>query len=136
MATNLQTESGQGAGELVKGIIHDAQELISQQFTLLKHEVRQDFRNLREGVAFLIMAGGILLVAAVLLGLMLVHLVHEVLAPSWPMWADYGLVGGLFAAVGAGLAVLGRQKLSTKNVLPEETAKGLTENLEWTTKAS
>lgn len=135
MATNLQTESGQGAGELVKGIIHDAQELIGQQFTLLKHEIRQDFRNLREGIAFLILAAGSLLVAAVLLGLMLVHLVHY-LAPSWPEWVGYGLVGGAFAAGGVGLAALGRQKLSTKNVLPEETAKALTENLEWTTKAS
>jgi len=135
MATNLQTESGQGVGELVKGILDDAQELISQQFTLLKHEVRQDFRNLREGMAFLLLASGILLVAAVLLGLMLVHLVHY-LAPSWPEWVNYGLVGGGFAAVGAGLALLGRQKLSTKNVLPEETAKALTENLEWKTKPS
>jgi len=135
MATNLHTESGQGVGELVKGIINDAQELISQQFTLLKHEIRQDFRNLREGVAFLAVATGILLVAAVLLGLMLVHLVHY-LAPSWPEWVCYGLVGGGFAAVGAGLAALGRQKLSTKNVLPEESAKALTENLEWKTKPS
>jgi len=133
MATNLQTESGQGVGELVKGIMNDAQELISQQFTLLKHEVRQDFRNLREGAAYLALATGILLVAAVLLGLMLVHLV-QYQWPSWPLWVSYGLVGGAFAAVGAGLAALGRQKLSSKNVLPEETAKALTENLEWKTK--
>jgi len=133
MATNLHSESGQGVGELVSGIIHDAQELMSQQFTLFKTEVRQDIRNLREGMGFLAMASGVLLVAAVLLGLMLVHLVHD-LAPTWPEWVHYGLVGGAFAAVGAGLAFLGREKLRTRNVLPEESAKALTENLEWKTK--
>jgi hypothetical protein len=135
MATNLQTDTRQGVGELVTGIIQDAQTLISQQFTLFKHEVRQDFRNLREAMVFLALAAGILLVAAVLLGLMLVHLVSY-LAPSWPMWVCFALVGGAFAALGGVIYALGREKLRTSNVLPEETAKGLTENLEWKTKPS
>ena len=134
MATNLH-ESGQGVGDLVTGIIQDAQALISQQFTLFKHEVRQDFRNLREGMIFLALAYGFLIVAAVLLGFMLVHLVST-LAPSWPMWASFALAGGVFAALGGVLAALGREKLRTKNVLPEESAKAITENLEWKTKPS
>jgi hypothetical protein len=134
MATNLH-ESGQGVGELVSGIIQDAQALVSQQFTLFKHEVRQDFRNLREAMVFLAVASGVLLVAAVLLGFMLVHLV-KYLAPSWEMWVCFALVGGAFAAVGGVFAALGREKLRTKNVLPEESAKALTENLEWKTKPS
>jgi len=133
MATNLHTEPGQGVGELVSGIIQDAQTLITQQFTLLKHEVRQDFRNLREGLIVLSVAIGVLLVAFVLLGFMLVHLVSY-LAPAWPLWVCFALVGGIFAVLGGGLLVLGRQKLRTKNVLPEESAKALTENLEWKTK--
>jgi len=134
MATNLQ-ESGQGVGELVSGIIQDAQALVSQQFTLFKHEVRQDFRNLREAMVFLAVASGVLLVAGVLLGFMLVELVHY-LAPSWPMWVCFALVGGACAALGGVFAALGREKLRTKNVLPEESAKALTENLEWKTKPS
>jgi hypothetical protein len=133
MATNLHTEPRQGVGELVTGIIQDAQALITQQFTLLKHEVRQDFRNLREGLIVLSVAIGVLLVAFVLLGFMLVHLVSY-LAPAWPLWVCFALVGGIFAVLGGGLLVLGRQKLRTKNVLPEESAKALTENLEWKTK--
>jgi len=134
MATNLQ-ESGQGVGELVSGIIQDAQELVKQQFTLFKHEVRQDFRNVREALTFLAVASGVLLVAGVLLGFMLVYLI-KYLAPSWEMWVCFALVGGAFAAVGGVLAALGREKLRTKNVLPEESAKALTENLEWKTKPS
>jgi hypothetical protein len=133
MATNLHTEPGQGVGELVSGIIQDAQTLITQQFTLLKQEVRQDFRNLREGLIFLAAGTCVLLVAFVLLGFMLVHLVSY-LAPSWQLWVCFALVGGLFAALGGSLALLGREKLRTRNVLPEESAKALTENLEWKTK--
>ena len=132
MATNLQTETGQGVGELVAGIIQDAQTLISQQFTLFKSEIRQDFRNLREALIFLAVATAILLVAAVLLGLMLVHLVSDL--TSWPLWVCLALVGGGFAALGGVFAALGREKLRTTNVLPEESAKALTENLEWKTK--
>jgi hypothetical protein len=135
MAANLQTETGQSVGELVMGIIHDAQALISQQLTLFKQEVRQDFRNLLEAMVFLALASGILFVAALLLALMLVHLVHY-LAPSWPEWVCYALGGGGFAAVGGGFAALGREKLRAKNVLPEQSAKALTENLEWKTKPS
>jgi len=134
MTTNLH-ESGQGVGDLVTGIIKDAQALISQQFTLFKHEVRQDFRNLREGMVYLALAYGLLIVAAVLLGFMLVHLVSN-LAPSWPMWVCFALAGGVFAALGGVCAALGREKLRTKNVLPEESAKAITENLEWKTKPS
>jgi len=133
MTTNLHTESEQGVGELVSGIIQDAQKLITQQFTLFKHEIRQDFRNLREGMIILAVASGVLLVAFMLLGLTLAHLISY-LAPSWPLWVCFALVGGVFAVLGSGLLALGRQKLGTKNVLPEESAKALTENLEWKTK--
>jgi len=134
MATNLQTETGQGVGELVSGILQDAQVLIGQQLTLFKHEVRQDFRNLREGMIVLAIASATLLVAFVLLGFMLVYLLNQL--ASWPLWVCFALVGGIFAALGGGLVVLGRDKLRTKNVLPEESAKALTENLEWKTKPS
>jgi len=134
MATNLQTETGQGVGELVAGIIQDAQTLISQQFTLFKSEIRQDFRNLREALIFLAVATAILLVAAVLLALMLVHLLSVL--TSWDLWVCMALVGGAFAALGSVFAALGRQKLRTTSVLPEESAKALTENLEWKTKPS
>jgi len=131
MATNLQTDPGPGVGELVSGIVHDAQELISQQLTLFKQEVRQDLKKAREGVGLLSLAAGVLLVGAILLGLMLVHLLAW-LAPSLPLWGCYGIVGGALAGVGAVLALQGREKLG--QVLPEQSAKALEENLEWKTK--
>jgi len=133
MATNLHSDSGQGLGELVSGIIHDAQELLNQQLTLFKHEVRQDINNVREALGILALASGVLLVAAVLLGLMLVHLVAW-LIPSWPLWGAYALVGGVLLALGLALAWMAREKLRPSNVLPEQSAKALEESLEWKTK--
>jgi len=131
MATNLQTDPGPGVGELVSGIVQDAQELIGQQLALFKQEMRQDLKKAREGVGLLAVAAGILLVGSMLLGLMLVHLLHW-LAPSLPEWSCYGIVGGVLAGAGAFLAWQGREKLG--QVVPEQTAKALEENLEWKTK--
>jgi len=133
MATNLQTDPGPGVGELVSGIVRDAQELISQQLALFKQEVRQDLKKAREGAGLLTLAAGAMLVGSILLGLMLVHLLHW-LAPSLPEWACYGIVGGALAALGAVLALQGREKLG--QALPEKSAKALEENLEWKTKPS
>jgi len=131
MATNLQTDPGPGVGELVSGIVQDAQELIGQQLALFKQEMRQDLKRAREGVGLLAVATGVLLVGSVLLGLMLVHLLAW-LAPSWPLWICYAIIGGALAGIGAFLALQGREKLG--HVVPEQTAKALEENLEWKTK--
>jgi hypothetical protein len=133
MATNLQTEPGPSIGGLVSGIVQDAQELISQQFTLFKQEVRQDFQKTRDAMAFLALASGVLLVGSVILALTLVHLLAW-LAPTWPLWVCYAIVGGGLTGLGALLAWQGYQKLSTVNPLPDQTAKALEENLEWKTK--
>lgn len=133
MATNLQTDSRQGVGELVSGIVQDAQELVSQQLSLFKHELRQDFRNARDGLCILAGATTVLLVASLLLGLMLVHLVQW-LAPTWPLWVCYALIGGVFAVIGSALAYVGYEKLRSRNILPDESAKALEESLEWKTK--
>jgi len=131
MATNLQTDPGPGVGELVSGIVQDAQELIGQQLALFKQEMRQDLKKAREGARLLALAAGVLLVGSILLGLMLVHLLAW-LAPSWPLWICYGIIGGALAGIGAFLALQGREKLG--QVVPQQTAKALEENLEWKTK--
>jgi hypothetical protein len=133
MATNLQTEPGPSIGGLVSGIVHDAQELISQQFTLFKQEVRQDFQKTRDAMACLALASGVLLVGSVILALTLVHLLAW-LAPTWPLWVCYAIVGGALTGLGALLAWQGYQKLSTVTPLPDQSTKALEENLEWKTK--
>jgi len=67
MATNLHSGPDSGVGELVAGIVHDAQELIGQQLALFKQEVRQDLRRARDGAGFMAAAAGACLIGSLLL---------------------------------------------------------------------
>jgi len=133
MATNLHSDPGTGVGELVSGIVSDAQELMNQQLALFKQEMRQDFKKAREGVGFLAVAAGALLVGSLVLSLMLVHLLAW-LVPSLPLWVCYAIVGCILTGGGVVLALRAREQL--EQAVPEQTAKALEENLEWKTKPS
>jgi len=133
MASNLQTDPGPSLGGLVSGIVHDAQELMNQQFTLFKKEVKEDFQKMRDAMVVLALAGGVLLVGSIILALTLVHLVAWCF-PTWPQWYSYAIVGGGITGVGSLLAFQGYSKLTRVSPLPDQTAKALEENLEWKTK--
>jgi hypothetical protein len=60
---------------------------------------------------------------------MLVHLLHALTA--LPLWACYGIVGGLFAAGGIVLLVLGKQKLAHVHLMPQATVKTMKEHVQW-----
>lgn len=133
MAANLQTGPESGMGELVSGIVQDAQELIGQQLTLFKQEMRQDLKKAREGAGLLAVGAGALLIGSFLLALMLVELLHWLL-PDTPHWICYAIVGGVITGVGTFMAFRGRDKLG--QIAPEQSAKALEENLQWKTKPS
>jgi hypothetical protein len=65
----------------------------------------------------------------VLLILMLVHLLQALTA--LPLWACYGIVGGLLAAGGIGLLVLGTQTLAQLHLVPQDTVETMKENVQW-----
>jgi len=132
MPANFQTESGTSVTELVTGIVHDAQTLLEQQLALFKQEMREDIQKTRDAITSLALSSGLLLVGAILLSLMLVHLLFW-LVPSLPLWACFGIVGGVLAVLGGILGFQAQEQLRTVNPA-EKTAKGLKENLEWKTK--
>jgi len=118
--------------ELVSGIIHDAQTLLSQQLTLFKQEVREDFQKAREAAQFLGLAIVLLSLGGIMLCLTVVYLLHEL--AHLPLWGSFAIVGGVMTAIGAGLVFVGREQLRSFNPLPDKTAQALEENLEWKTK--
>jgi hypothetical protein len=74
---------------------------------------------------------GLAAIGGWLLILMLVHLLHALTA--LPLWACYGIVGGLLAAGGIGLLVLGKQKLVQLHLVPQDTVETMKENVQWLT---
>jgi hypothetical protein len=120
---------------LVAGIVTDAQELFKQQAALLKHDVRQDIREAKEGLTAAAVGGAIAALGAVLLAFMLVHLLFW-LVPAVPLWGWFGIIGGAVAVVGVILIYAGVRRFTEMQPLPETTVEALRENLRWTTKPS
>jgi len=132
MATDVSSQTEPSMTRLVSGIIDDAQQLFKHQAELLKHDIRKDLNEAKEA-SLSIGVGAVLLgVGAVLLSFMLVHLLSWAV-PAIPLWGGFGIVGGVLAVVGGVVFYRGEEKLEHLNPLPEESAEGLKENLQWKT---
>jgi len=140
MADQLQQSPAGTPGSvapLVAGIVDDLQELLKQNLTLFKVEVREDFKKTKEAAAALGVGIGLAVVGALHLTLMLVFLLWWAFDPAaraasgLPLWVCFAIVGGAFAGIGFALFMRGKKKLDSFNPLPDETAQALKENVQW-----
>jgi len=131
MATNLQTSSEPSMTSTVSGIISDFQELIKQQLALFKAELAADLRKTKEASASLVCGLVCLSLGGILLCFMAVYLLAW-LVPAMPLWVCFLIVGGIVAALGAGLTYSAWNEFRT--VTADQSVKALEENLEWKTK--
>jgi hypothetical protein len=115
--------------QLLTGLMQDAQTLLRQEMALATHELRVELRNTIRAVMFLGIGIGIAAIGGWLLILMLVHLLQALTA--LPLWACYGIVGGLLAAGGIVLLVLGKRKLARLHLVPQQTVETMQENVQW-----
>jgi hypothetical protein len=117
--------------KLVSGIIDDAQKLLGQQIEMLKSEVKEDFRRSKRAAEF--GGAGIVMLTVGALGLVfaLTYLLHE--QYGYTRWGSFAIVGGIFFAIGAALAVTSYILLERFNPLPDKTMGALKENLTWKT---
>jgi hypothetical protein len=130
MATAYETNGEPRISTLVSGIVADGQELLKQQLALFKCEIREDLRKLRYAAIFLAIGCVMILPAAVLLCVMLVHLLNWAW-PAIPLWGCYAIVGGTLA-VGAGVLVaIGAKALASLSSVAGESVGALKENWRW-----
>lgn len=133
MATNVESHPDVSMTSLVSGIVNDAQELMKQQFQLLKVEVQEDVRKTSEAAMSLAIGLTVALVGAIVL----CHAAAWGLNYAFPsvhLWVWYAVVGGVVAGIGAILTLQAIAKFRSFNPLPDQTTKALEENLEWKTK--
>lgn len=114
---------------LVTGIISDGQELIKQQFALLRAELKEDLRKAREASMMLAFGLSILFVGTILLALMLVYLLSWAVA-SLPLWACFGIVGCIFTLAGAGMCLGGFKRMKDAASL-EQSVQEFKETTQW-----
>jgi len=144
MAQETLNGADQGIGPLIRGIVGDVQDLVSQQVDLLKKEVLVDFRKTRDAAMVLGIGLTVTFVGVLLLCFALAHLLHWVTLPKvqdmeqagLPLWACFGLIGLLVSGVGAYVLYLAREKFASFNPLPEKSAEAIKETLEWKTTTS
>jgi hypothetical protein len=117
---------------LVSGIIADALHLIQQQLAMFRQEIRDDLRKSRDAALWLAVGIGITLIGSVLL-LVMLPLLLQWAAPELPLWACFGMVGGVLAAVGWVLVYAGVKKFESFNPLSDKSIAAFKENLKWTT---
>src|SRR5207253_7144194 len=79
---------------LVGGIINDFQSLMKQEVALARRELADELRKAKQAAISLGIGVGILAIGGLLLIFMLVHLLSWAV-PAIPLWACYGIIGGL-----------------------------------------
>ncbi len=132
--TPAQTNGSLGLTPLITGIINDGQQLIRQQLTLFQTELKGDLSRTKDAAVPLGIGLFVSHIAGVLVFLMLVHLLDWLYGPRLPLFASYGIVGGILALVGGGLVLFGKAKFDAFSPLPDKSVEGLKENVQWQTK--
>lgn len=130
MATDTyKPETDQSMTKLISGIITDAQELVRQQLAMFRTELKHDVRRTKQALVALVCGLALVSVGATLLCFMAVYGLEA--AFELPLWACFGIVGGLLA-LGGGLAFYSALKQFNEfNPLPDESAQALKENMQW-----
>jgi putative superfamily III holin-X len=131
--TESKTGSRFGAkpsfASLLHGLVQDLKNLIAQEIRLARHEFQHEVQKVK--TAALSMSAGIALatVGGLLLILMLVHLLQAL--TGLPLWACYGIVGGIFVGGGVFMLMKGKNTASDIHVVPPKTVQTMKENMTW-----
>jgi len=116
-----------GIGDLVAGIIRDLQDIVRGEIRLAKAELKADATAAARGAGFLV--GG---AVVGLVGFLILMLAVAYLIAVWlPLWAATGIVALALLALAPGLAVLGKRRLSSASLTPEQTIESLREDEAW-----
>lgn len=121
MATDTAELTADNLSALTRGIMNDLEELVSQQFNLVRREMGDELK--KAGIAGLSLSGGAgATVAGGLMGtLSLVYFLHEVF--GLPLWLSYAITGCGCCAAGASLISAGVHEVSHVNLLPGHSSR-------------
>jgi hypothetical protein len=141
MATGLEHPADQSTTSLVSGILADLQNLVEQQFLLIRRELERDVKRGLSAASMLLAAVGIAFLSGFSFCLAAAEWLYWLTAPvgtdpgSLPIWGCHAIVAVLLLAIGAVLAIGGRMRLKNIKPLESPAAEALKENVEWTTNA-
>ena len=112
--------------DLIRGIVQDARNLSSKEFTAAKLEIREEIKTAIGSSVVLV--AGIFLAAIGFVFLSIVAALVLVRYLLWPLWVAFAAVGSLYCLVGAVAAMVGSRKLKTANPIPQNTLRSTKED--------
>jgi hypothetical protein len=118
---------------LVHGIVADAQRLIGQQLAMIRQEIRDDLRKAKVVIVLLAVGAVISAVGSSMLLVMLPLLLNWAV-PELPLWACFGIIGGVLAALGGVLLYFGVRKIESIDLLSNQAVEAFKEIMTWKTK--
>src|SRR5262245_62081640 len=115
--------------ELLRGLVSDAKLLMRQELALAKQEVYTELGKTKAALLSLSLEIGIAAIGGLLLIITLVHLLHAL--TRLPLWACYGIVGGMLSVFGGVWLYRCKEKIGHIEVLPQRTMETMQENIRW-----
>jgi hypothetical protein len=115
--------------DLVSGIVFDVRSLLRQEVQLLKDEVKLEIASAGRAATKFLIGAALGIGGTLFLLLMLVHGLHE-----WtvlPLWACYGVVGGVLLAIGLALVFRAQSMVGRVQAMPRRTLYSMKENIQW-----
>lgn len=120
-------DDDRSVGELVSAVTSDVQTLFRQEVELAKIEVQQEAKAAGKAAGMLGGAGFAGYMVAVFGSLAAVFGLANVMDAGWAAL----IVTGVWAVVGAVLYVMGRSRMRTVSLTPEQTVETLKEDAKW-----
>jgi hypothetical protein len=114
---------------LLEGLIRDIKTLIAQEIKLAKDEIRVELAKIKTAVLSVALGIGLATVGGLLFIAMAVHLLQAV--SQLPLWACYGIVGGVLAGAAAILLLKAKANISAVHIAPQNTMATMKENATW-----
>ena len=125
----MNDTSSSGFMNLITGILTDVRVLLRQEVELLRDEVKLELSKAGRAASGFGIGAALIAVGTLFFLLMLVHGLHE-----WtvlPLWACYGIVGGLLAGIGATLLFRAWSLAGSVHPAPHRTIHAMKENVQW-----
>ena len=129
MAIHTSPPEKSGFMGLLVGIVQDVRSLMRQEAQLLRDEVRLEVTKASQAASGWGLGIGLTAVGMLFLLLMVVYGLHE--WAELPLWACFGLVGGLMAGIGAILIARARSLAGSIQAMPRRTLYAIKEDAQW-----
>jgi len=110
----------------------EMREFVSTRFTLLRAEMQQKLSAYKIGIPMMIAGAMLLLCSFVALNIALLALLAQAFGGTAIAWCYSAIVWFVvYAALGGGLAFLGKREISKTGLVPTHTLKVLQQDQDW-----